>query len=80
MTMFYAITSTHKTVDGPSGKLLCDGYRAAQNIIPASTHVAKAVGKIIPELSSKLSGMAFHALTPNVSVINLTCCLEKATK
>ncbi|KAL0624485.1 LOW QUALITY PROTEIN: Glyceraldehyde-3-phosphate dehydrogenase [Plecturocebus cupreus] len=72
--------TTLKTVDGPSRKLWCDSIRALQNIIPASTGTAKAVGKVIPELNRKLTGMAFHVLTVYVSVMDLSCHLETAAK
>ena len=78
MTTVHATTATQKTVDGPSMKDWRGGRAAAGNIIPSSTGAAKAVGKVIPELNGKLTGMSFRVPTLDVSVVDLTCRLEKA--
>ncbi len=78
MTTVHAITATQKTVDGPSAKDWRGGRAASANIIPSSTGAAKAVGKVIPEMNGKLTGMSFRVPTVNVSAVDLTCRLEKA--
>lgn len=77
MTTVHAVTATQKTVDGPSAKDWRGGRAACYNIIPSSTGAAKAVGKVIPDLEGKLTGMAFRVPTANVSVVDLTCRLER---
>ncbi|GES82993.1 glyceraldehyde-3-phosphate dehydrogenase [Rhizophagus clarus] len=79
MTTVHATTATQKTVDGPSGKDWRRGRGASQNIIPSSTGAAKAVGRIIPELNKKLTGLAFRVPPTIVSVLDLTVRLEKET-
>jgi glyceraldehyde-3-phosphate dehydrogenase type I len=79
MTTIHSFTATQKTVDGPSAKKWRDGRAASTNIIPATTGAAKAVGKVIPALAGKLTGMAFRVPTPNVSVVDLTVRTVKET-
>ena len=78
MTTVHSTRATQKTVDGPSKKDWRGGRAASANIIPSSTGAAKAVGKVIPELNGKLTGMSFRVPTIDVSVVDLTCRLEKA--
>jgi glyceraldehyde 3-phosphate dehydrogenase len=82
MTTVHAMTATQLTVDGPSrgGKDWRGGRCASQNIIPSSTGAAKAVGKCLPAVNGKLTGMAFRVPTPDVSVVDLTCRIEKPAK
>jgi glyceraldehyde 3-phosphate dehydrogenase len=80
MTTIHATTATQKTVDGVSMKDWRGGRGAGQNIIPSSTGAAKAVGKVIPSLKGKLTGMSFRVPTADVSVVDLTCRLEKPAK
>jgi len=77
MTTVHAATATQKTVDGPSNKDWRGGRGILENIIPSSTGAAKAVGVVLPELNGKLTGMAFRVPTSDVSVVDLTCELEK---
>merc|ERR1712151_137929 len=77
MTTVHAVTAPQQTVDGPSKKDWRGGRAACYNIIPSSTGAAKAVGKVIPELNGKLTGMSFRVPTINVSVVDLTCRLDK---
>jgi len=77
MTTIHSYTATQKTVDGPSAKDWRGGRAAAQNIIPSSTGAAKAVGKVIPDLNGKLTGMSMRVPTSNVSVVDLTVRIEK---
>ena len=79
MTTIHAVTATQPTVDGPSKKDFRGGRGGFQNIIPASTGAAKAVGLCIPEVQGKLTGMAMRVPTPNVSVVDLTARLSKST-
>ena len=78
MTTVHSTTATQKTVDGPSMKDWRGGRAASGNIIPSSTGAAKAVGKVLPVLNGKLTGMAFRVPTSDVSVVDLTVVLEKA--
>jgi glyceraldehyde 3-phosphate dehydrogenase len=79
MTTIHATTATQKTVDGPSLKDWRGGRAALHNIIPSSTGAAKAVGKVIPSLNGKLTGMSFRVPTMDVSVVDLTVNLGKST-
>ncbi|XP_041911881.1 glyceraldehyde-3-phosphate dehydrogenase-like [Arvicola amphibius] len=74
------ITTNTKDYRWPSGKLWCDSHWPAQNIILTSTGTAKAMGKAIPEMNGTLTGLALYIPIPNISVSDLTCCLDKAVK
>lgn len=78
MTAIHAYTASQKLVDGPSSKDWRGGRAAAENIIPSSTGAAKAVGKVIPELQGKVTGMSMRVPTSDVSVVDLTCRIEKS--
>ena len=78
MSTVHAVTATQKTVDGPSNKDWRGGRGMLENIIPSSTGAAKAVGKVIPELNKKLTGMSFRVPTSDVSVVDLTCEIGRA--
>jgi len=78
MTTVHSVTASQPTVDGPSMKDWRGGRAGCGNIIPSSTGAAKAVGKVIPSLNGKLTGMSFRVPTLNVSVVDLTCRLEKS--
>merc|ERR1712113_429837 len=82
MTTVHAMTATQLAVDGPSrgGKDWRGGRCASQNIIPSSTGAAKAVGRVLPDVNGKLTGMAFRVPTPDVSVVDLTCRLEQGAQ
>merc|ERR1712226_1561812 len=79
MTTVHAMTASHPTVDGASKKEWRGGRAASGNIIPSSTGAPKAVAKVVPEVKGKLTGMAFRVTTIDVSVVDLTCELDKAT-
>ncbi|KAF9603480.1 hypothetical protein IFM89_036753 [Coptis chinensis] len=80
MTTVHSITATQKTVDGPSSKDRRGGRAASFNIIPSSTGAAKAIGKVLPALNGKLTGMSFRVPVVDVSVVDLTVWLEKAAR
>merc|ERR1712170_269634 len=80
MTTIHSYTATQKTVDGVSAKDWRGGRAAACNIIPSATGAAKAVGEVLPSTKGKLTGMAFRVPTPDVSVVDLTCRIEKPAK